>query len=90
MISWVVAVVFAPLLGVAILAKPKKAAADKASVVIRGFRGFLLAAMRMRWLTIGITLACFVVSLLAVPLVPRQFFPPSDRPDLMVDLIPAA
>ena len=56
------------------------------SVVIRGFRGFLLAAMRMRWLTIGITLACFVVSLLAVPLVPRQFFPPSDRPDLMVDL----
>ena len=86
MISWVVAVVFAPLLGVAILAKPKKAVADKPSMVIRGFRGFLLAAMRMRWLTIGITLACFVVSLLAVPLVPRQFFPPSDRPDLMVDL----
>src|SRR6185312_16082726 len=73
MISWVVAVVFAPLLGVAILAKPKKAVADKPSMVIRGFRGFLLAAMRMRWLTIGITVACFVVSLLAVPLVPRQF-----------------
>ena len=42
--------------------------------------------MRMRWLTIGITLACFVVSLLGLRLVPRQFFPPSDRPDIMVDL----
>ena len=42
--------------------------------------------MRMRWLTIALTLACFVASLLALPYVPRQFFPASDRPELVVDL----
>src|SRR5262245_23208401 len=42
--------------------------------------------MRMRWITILVTLACFVISLLAFPHVPRQFFPSSDRPELLVDL----
>jgi len=36
--------------------------------------------------TIALTLACFVASLLALPYVPRQFFPASDRPELVVDL----
>ena len=53
---------------------------------MRVFRGCLVGAMRMRWLTIGVTLGCFVASLLALPLVPRQFFPASDRPELSVDL----
>ena len=35
---------------------------------------------------LGSTLACFVVALLASPFVPRQFFPSSDRPELLVDL----
>ncbi len=39
-----------------------------------------------RWMTVAIALACFVASLLALPLVPRQFFPASDRPELVVDL----
>src|SRR5262249_20562074 len=56
------------------------------SRVVRIFRGVLLAAMRRRWITILATLACFAVSLLALPLVPRQFFPSSDRPELLVDL----
>ena len=46
----------------------------------------LVGAMRMRWLTIAVTLGCFVASLLALPYVPRQFFPASDRPELVVDL----
>ena len=46
--------------------------------------------MRRRWLTIALTLACFVASLLALPLVPRQFFPASDRPELVVDYDAAA
>jgi multidrug efflux pump subunit AcrB len=37
-------------------------------------------------MTVAIALACFVVSLLVLPLVPRQFFPASDRPELVVDL----
>ena len=50
------------------------------------FRALLLTAMRRRWITVAITLGCFVASLLAMPLVPRQFFPASDRPELVVDL----
>ncbi|MBV9514343.1 MAG: efflux RND transporter permease subunit, partial [Mycobacteriaceae bacterium] len=83
MISWIVAVLFAPLLGVWIL-KPKPL--GKPGRLVSGFRKMVVGAMRMRWTTIGVTLACFAAAILAVPLVPRQFFPPSDRPDLLVDL----
>ena len=58
----------------------------KPSRILGVFRGLLVGAMRARWLTIGITVACFVVAALASPLIPRQFFPPSDRPELLVDL----
>ena len=42
--------------------------------------------MRARWLTIAVSIALFVASVLALPLIPRQFFPSSDRPELLVDL----
>jgi multidrug efflux pump subunit AcrB len=84
--SWLVAVIFIPLLGVALLAKPAAERPSEPGFVARTFRGVLVAAMRMRWLTILVTLACFVVALLAVPSVPRQFFPSSDRPELLIDL----
>ena len=58
----------------------------KPSVVLRVFRALLVGAMRVRWLTIAVTLGCFVAALLALPFVPRQFFPASDRPELVVDL----
>lgn len=85
-VSWFVAVLFAPLLGVALLKKPAAGAPEKQGLVLRIFRSILLGAMRMRWLTIAVTLACFVASILAMPYVPRQFFPASDRPELVVDL----
>lgn len=85
-LSWFVAVIFAPLLGVAILSKPKTKPSDKPSAILGHFRGLLVGAMRARWVTIGATLAGFAAAVLASPFVPRQFFPPSDRPDLMVDL----
>src|ERR1700760_2854220 len=50
------------------------------------FRALLLTAMRRRWMTLAIALACLVASLLTLPMVPRQFFPASDRPELVVDL----
>jgi multidrug efflux pump len=85
-VSWFVAVLFAPLLGVWLLKKPETAAPAQQGAVVRIFRTILIGAMRMRWLTIALTLACFVASLLALPYVPRQFFPASDRPELVVDL----
>ena len=84
--SWLVAVVFIPLLGVTLLSKPKSTQPTEPGLVARTFRSILVSAMRMRWITILVTVACFVLSLLAMPYVPRQFFPSSDRPELLVDL----
>jgi multidrug efflux pump len=83
--SWLVAVIFTPLLGVVLLTKPKTES-TKSSVIVRLFRRILVTAMRMRWLTILATLACFAAAVLGMPLIPRQFFPSSDRPELLVDL----
>ena len=84
-VSWFVAVLFAPLLGVAIL-KPPKASTGEPGFVMRAYRGFLSLAIRLRYVTIAITIGLFVASLMAMPLIPRQFFPSSDRPELLVDI----
>ena len=85
-VSWFVAVLFAPLLGVALLRPPKAAPPDRPNIVLRTFRTLLVGAMRVRWITIGVTLASLAAAFLASPFVPRQFFPASDRPELVVDL----
>jgi multidrug efflux pump subunit AcrB len=84
--SWLVAVIFIPLFGVALLSTPKTNQPAQPGKIMRIFRRMLITAMRMRWTTILVTLACFVAALLATPYVPRQFFPSSDRPELLVDL----
>ena len=85
-ISWVVAVLFAPLLGVWVLKKPKAAHAGEPGPIMRTFRRFLVRAMRARWVTILATLGLFGASLYGMRVVPQQFFPSSDRPELLVDL----
>ena len=85
-VSWFVAVIFAPLLGVIILKPPRAAASTEPGRVFRWYRSFLTFAMRAKWLTIFVSLALFAASFLALPLIPRQFFPSSDRPELLVDL----
>ena len=84
--SWFVAVVFTPLLGAAILKPPRTGQSAAPGLMFRMFRGFLTFAIRARWVTIAVTLAAFAASFLAMPLIPRQFFPSSDRPELLVDL----
>jgi multidrug efflux pump len=86
-VSWLVAVTFAPIIGKAILSVPKPAAADaKPSRIVSGYRALLEGAIRLRWVTIALTLGAFIVAMLLLPMVPRQFFPASDRPELLVDL----
>ena len=86
-VSWFVAVIFAPVLGVAMLKAPDPASRNTGpGRVERTFRQLLSGAIKLRWATIAVTLALFVASVLALPLVPRQFFPASDRPELLVDL----
>jgi multidrug efflux pump subunit AcrB len=87
MASWFVAVVFAPLLGVSILAdKVKGAHAAGPGPIVRRFRRLLLLAMRQRWQTIGLTIVLLALSIFGLSYVPQQLFPASDRPDLFVDL----
>ena len=50
------------------------------------YSAFLSAAMRAKWLTIALTVAAFVAAVFLVRFVPAQFFPASDRPELLVDL----
>lgn len=86
-VSWFVAVLFAPVLGVAMLKAPEASGQAKGpGRVERGFRSLLSGAIKLRWLTIAVTLGLFAAAILALPLVPRQFFPASDRPELLVDL----
>jgi len=42
--------------------------------------------MRVKWFTIGLTLAALAASIFGLRFVPQQFFPASDRPELLVDL----
>lgn len=84
--SWIGAALFAPLLGVWMLKRPKAAHSGEHGRFMRAFRRFLALAMRARWVTIGVTLALFGAALYGTRLVPQQFFPSSDRPELLVDL----
>ena len=74
------------MLGVWILKKPKVARSDGTGPIMRAFRRFLVLAMRARWITLIVTLALFGLALAGMRLVPQQFFPSSDRPELLVDL----
>jgi multidrug efflux pump len=52
----------------------------------RRLRGWIAWCVDHRLRVLVVTLIVFVVSLAAFKLVPQQFFPSSDRPELMVDL----
>ncbi|HET7331054.1 efflux RND transporter permease subunit [Dyella sp.] len=52
----------------------------------RRLRGWLDACLRYRWLVLASTVALFVIAMAGFALVPKQFFPSSDRPELLVDL----
>jgi multidrug efflux pump subunit AcrB len=85
-LSWFVAVLFAPLLGVWMLkASPAKQGPGPGRLM-RVYGAFLAGSMRARWLTIAVSLALFAGSVWALRFVPQQFFPPSDRVELLVDL----
>jgi multidrug efflux pump subunit AcrB len=85
--SWVVSGICAPVAGIALLRPPKHTHSEEIlSAPMRVFRRCLVAAMRARWLTILVTLGLFVAALWGTRFVPEQFFPSSDRSELLVDL----
>ncbi|WP_439624163.1 efflux RND transporter permease subunit [Shinella sp.] len=84
-VSWVVAVVFAPLLGVAILPKTMKNLHGQKGWFARTFARLLDTCMHWKWTTIVATVLVFGLSVFAMRFVQEQFFPSSDRPELIVD-----
>jgi len=86
LVSWLVAVIFAPLIGKALLKPPKVEADPKPGRVERLYGSLLKGAIRLPWLTIGVTLGAFVLSVFLLRFVPAQFFPSSDRPELTMDM----
>jgi multidrug efflux pump subunit AcrB len=86
LISWVVAVLFTPLLGVALLPRAVKPSAETASRLKGLFRQGLVWAMRWHWLTIGLAVAALALSVVGLLFVQQQFFPAADRPEVLVDI----
>jgi len=84
-VSWVVAVLFAPLLGVTFLPAKLKHHSGEPGRIRKAFHFVLKAGMNHRWITIGLTLAVFAFSVFSMRFVEQQFFPNSDRPELILD-----
>ncbi|MGO8125180.1 efflux RND transporter permease subunit [Rhizobium ruizarguesonis] len=84
-VSWVVAVLFTPLLGVTILPKTMKSHHEKKGRFASVFSWLLGLAMRWRWVTIILTVGVFALSIGGMGLVQQQFFPSSDRTELVID-----
>ncbi|MFZ1726086.1 MAG: efflux RND transporter permease subunit [Albidovulum sp.] len=85
LVSWVVAVLFAPLIGVTLLPATMTHHSADPGRFRRMFHVVLRAAMRFRWVTILLTVATFGLSVYGMRFVEQQFFPNSDRVELLVD-----
>ncbi len=88
-LSWVTAVTVTPLLGVMFLKPPSGSAQESdpyASGFYRKYQAFLAGCIRARWLTVSVVIGMFVVSLWGFGFVDQSFFPPSTRPQFMIDL----
>ncbi|MDF3840549.1 efflux RND transporter permease subunit [Pseudomonas citronellolis] len=97
LVSWIAAVVFVPYLGAKLLPDLAKRYAEKhggsdqghdpySTAFYQRFRRLVEWCVRYRKTVIVLTLLAFVGSIAAFRLVPQQFFPPSARLELLVDL----
>jgi multidrug efflux pump subunit AcrB len=88
--SWIVAVTFTPFLGVQMLpeikALPGGHAAIYATPGYEKLRRLIAWAVRRKALVACIVLGIFLISVAGMRLVKQQFFPQSDRPELLVEV----
>ncbi|WP_250490680.1 efflux RND transporter permease subunit [Caballeronia sp. INML2] len=93
-VSWFAAVVLVPLLGFHLLPERKDHASGghdhEHDVYNTGFyrrlSGWVALCIDRRWVVLGVTAVLFVIAMGAFTRVPQQFFPNSERPELLVDL----
>ncbi|MEQ9879775.1 efflux RND transporter permease subunit [Pectobacterium aroidearum] len=88
--SWVVAVVFTPYLGVKMLPEIKTVEGGHAAIYntrhYNRFRRLLTRVIARKWIVAGTVVAAFSVAVLGMALVKKQFFPTSDRPEVLVEV----
>ena len=88
--SWVVAVIFTPYLGVKLLPELKQIEGGHGALYdtprYHQFRQMLKRVIERKWLAAGSVAALFVLSVLGMALVKKQFFPISDRPEVLVEV----
>ncbi|ASW47624.1 efflux RND transporter permease subunit [Xanthomonas hortorum pv. vitians] len=89
-VSWVVAVVFTPYLGVKMLPDLKKIEGGHAAMYdtprYNCFRTALERVIARKWLVAGSVIGLFVLAILGMGIVKKQFFPISDRPEVLVEV----
>ncbi|MBV1909826.1 MAG: efflux RND transporter permease subunit [Kangiellaceae bacterium] len=83
--SWILSMTIIPLLCVHFL-KVKVAKQSFDSVFYTNYRFVLTRLLTFRWTTITITILVFSLALAGLQLVPKLFFPPSDRSYFKVEL----
>ncbi|MGR4870407.1 efflux RND transporter permease subunit [Variovorax sp. LARHSF232] len=88
--SWVVAVIFTPYLGVKLLPEFKKVEGGHDAIYdtprYNRFRQLLGRVITRKWLVAGSVVGLFVLAVLGMALVKKQFFPISDRPEVLVEV----
>jgi len=87
--SWVTAVTVTPLLCVMFLPTPESGG-DVVDPYGGGFyakyQAFLTGCIRARWVTLGAVVGMFALAILGFGYIDQSFFPPSTRPQMMVDV----
>lgn len=88
--SWIVAVAFTPYLGVKLLPDIKRVEGGHAAIYdtprYNRLRRILSGVIRRKWVVAGAVIAAFVISGLGMGAVKQQFFPTSDRPEVLVEV----
>lgn len=88
--SWFVAVVFTPYLGVKILPDIAKVEGGHAAIYdtprYNRFRHTLSRVIARKWIVAASVVAIFTLAVLGMGLVKKQFFPTSDRPEVLVEV----
>jgi multidrug efflux pump subunit AcrB len=88
-ISWFAAVYFTPWIGYRVL-KAHKREGDEHGVFnsrsYRVIRAIVAWCVRRRWLVVGLTFVALFASIASFAFIPQQFFPTSNRPEILVDL----
>ncbi|KPY96514.1 AcrB/AcrD/AcrF family protein [Pseudomonas tremae] len=88
--SWVVAVFFTPYLGVKLLPDVKPVEGGHETLYntprYNRFRRILARVIAGKWLVAGSVIGLFVLAVAGMGLVKKQFFPVSDRPEVLVEV----